>query len=108
MEEDHFPEVESYNSIVRLWIGMALFNIKPPNLKEKKILGTTLLDLKYKGKNLKYIYIKIKLKKRKEMKQWVYNNSSYYNTLKRNQKLNVIGEKVYLFSVYFILVVYVS
>lgn len=50
-------------------MGMALFNIKPPNLKEKKILGTTLLDLKYKGKNLKYIYIKIKLKKRKEMKQ---------------------------------------
>lgn len=42
------------------------------------------------------------------MKQWVYNNSSYYNTLKRNQKLNIIGEEVYLFSVYFILVVYVS
>lgn len=85
-----------------------LSSISSHQILKKKILGTTLLDLKYKGKNLKYIYIKIKLKKRKEMKQWVYNNSSYYNTLKRNQKLNVIGEKVYLFSVYFILVVYVS
>lgn len=37
-----------------------------------------------------------------------YNNSSYYNTLKKNQKLSVIGEEVYLFSVYFILVVYLS